>query len=182
MVISVQTWETLYLCSNAHVKKKNSDWKLWHINAHINPITLFSIHVNTTFRFINRNEFSPIEPKIVHVNVTNEKRCFFVASWCSCNIYRIAEGYGDQGNCEKIDLLPLFSTPSPPNNGFILVCTPSKFPKDNIKSRFTQKYVQLRKSNELLIFLNLSWVLWSCIVNVRVVPPMLILEVCKRVT
>ncbi len=34
-----------------------------------NPIALFNVHVNTTFRFISRNEFSPIEPTIVHVNV-----------------------------------------------------------------------------------------------------------------
>ncbi len=70
--------EKLYICAVcACKKKKNPIWKLWHINAHINPITLFSIHVNTTFRFINRNEFSPIEPKIVHVNVANEKIWFF---------------------------------------------------------------------------------------------------------
>jgi len=29
---------------------------------------LFSVHVNTTFRFTNRNEFCKIETKGVHVN------------------------------------------------------------------------------------------------------------------
>ncbi len=48
-------WEILFLCS-----------------ARINPITLFSVHVNTTFRFITRNEFSPIEPTIVHANVATD--------------------------------------------------------------------------------------------------------------
>ncbi len=52
-----------------HVKRLNPIRSLGHINAHINPITLFSVHVNTTFGFVNHNELIPMEPKGVHVNV-----------------------------------------------------------------------------------------------------------------
>ncbi len=53
----------------AHVKRLNPIRSLWHINDHINPITLFGIHVNTTFGFDNQNEFIRMEAKSVHVNV-----------------------------------------------------------------------------------------------------------------
>lgn len=53
----------------AHVKILNLIRSLWHINVNINPITLFSVDVNTMFGFINRNEFIQIETKRVHVNV-----------------------------------------------------------------------------------------------------------------
>ncbi len=53
----------------AHVKRLNLIRSLGHINDHINPITLFSVHVNTTFGFVNQNEFIPMEAKSVHVNV-----------------------------------------------------------------------------------------------------------------
>ncbi len=56
----------------AHVKRLNPIRSLWHINDHINPITLFSVHVNTTFGFDNRNEFIRMEAKSVHVNVAIE--------------------------------------------------------------------------------------------------------------
>ncbi len=46
-------------------QKIKSDQK----HAHINPITVFSVHVNTTFGFINQNEFIPIEAKSVHVSI-----------------------------------------------------------------------------------------------------------------
>ncbi len=49
--------------------------KACDINAHINPITLFSVHVNTTFRFVHWNKFNPIETKNVHVNIANERGC-----------------------------------------------------------------------------------------------------------
>ncbi len=52
-----------------HVKRLNPIRSLGHINDHINPITLFSVHVNTTFGFVNQNEFIPMEAKSVHVNV-----------------------------------------------------------------------------------------------------------------
>ncbi len=54
---------------NEHVKRLNPIRSLGHINDHINPITLFSVHVNNTFRFVNQNEFIPMEAKSVHVNV-----------------------------------------------------------------------------------------------------------------
>ncbi len=60
---------------------EKSDLKLAtmsHINAHVNLITLFSVHVNTTFRFINRNKFSPIEPQIGHVNVATIRVIVFL--------------------------------------------------------------------------------------------------------
>ncbi len=38
---------------------------LWHSRNFDTP------DVNTTFRFINRNEFSPIETKIVYVNIAS---------------------------------------------------------------------------------------------------------------
>ncbi len=53
----------------AHAKRLNPIRSLWHINAHINPITLFGVHVNTTFGFYNQNEFIRMEAKSVHVNV-----------------------------------------------------------------------------------------------------------------
>ncbi len=46
---------------------------MWHINTHINPITLYNVHVNTTFRFDNPNEFIQMEAKRVHVNVATER-------------------------------------------------------------------------------------------------------------
>ncbi len=67
----MQTVRNSIFVQCANVKKNYSDLKLVTYHAHINPVTLFSFHVNTTFRFINRNEFSPIEPKIVHVNLAN---------------------------------------------------------------------------------------------------------------
>ncbi len=68
----MQTARNSIFVQCAHVKKMfYSNLKLV-TNAHINPITLFSVHVNTTFRFINRNEFSQIEPQTVHVNVASD--------------------------------------------------------------------------------------------------------------
>ncbi len=58
-------------CEN--VKRLNPIRSLGHINDHINPITLFSIHVNTTFGFDNQNELIPMEAKNVHVNVASVK-------------------------------------------------------------------------------------------------------------
>ncbi len=55
----------------AHVKRLNPIRSLWHINDHINPITLFGVHVNTTFGFDNQNEFIRMEAKSVHVNVAS---------------------------------------------------------------------------------------------------------------
>ncbi len=76
----------------AHVRKKSIPiWSLWHINAHINPITLFSVHVNTTFKFINRNEFRPIEPQIVHVNVANDAYGRWTHCWYGDEDRRINE-------------------------------------------------------------------------------------------
>ncbi len=62
----VQTVRNSIFLQCAYVPKNNIP-----ICAHINPITLFSVHVNTIFRFINRNEFNLIEPKIVHVNLAS---------------------------------------------------------------------------------------------------------------
>ncbi len=54
-------------------QKIKSDQKLvTYINDHINPITLFGVHVNTTFGFDNQNEFIRMEAKSVHVNVAND--------------------------------------------------------------------------------------------------------------
>ena len=51
-------------------QKVNSHLKLvCQVNAHINPIILLIVHVNTTFGFINRNELIPIETKVVRVNM-----------------------------------------------------------------------------------------------------------------
>ncbi len=66
----MQTARNSIFVQCAHVKKNfYSNLKLV-TNEHINPITLFSFHVNTTF--INRNEFSLIEPQTVHVNVASD--------------------------------------------------------------------------------------------------------------
>ncbi len=76
--------DKLYICTVcACQKKKIQIWNLWHVNAHINTITLFSVHVNTTFRFINRNEFSPIEPQVVHTNVASSHslRNYMILEW-----------------------------------------------------------------------------------------------------
>ncbi len=63
-----QQQETEYSCgvrmSKDYIRSEACD-----INAHINPITLFGVHVNTTFGFDNQNEFIRMEAKIVHVNV-----------------------------------------------------------------------------------------------------------------
>ncbi len=69
----VQTLRNSISVQCAHVRKKQfiPIWSLRHVNAHINTIPLFSVHVNTTFRFINRNEFRPIEPQVVHTNVAS---------------------------------------------------------------------------------------------------------------
>ncbi len=56
----------------AHVKRLNPIRSLGHINAHINPITLFGVHVNTTFGFDNQNELIRMEAKSVHVNVATD--------------------------------------------------------------------------------------------------------------
>ncbi len=56
----------------AHVKRLIPIRGLWHINDHINPITLFGVHVNTTFGFDNQNEFIRMEAKSVHANVATD--------------------------------------------------------------------------------------------------------------
>ncbi len=48
------------MCAH-HKKKINSDLKLVTYKCAHQLITLFSINLNTTFRFISRNEFSMIE-------------------------------------------------------------------------------------------------------------------------
>ncbi len=53
-------------CSLYACKKMNSDLKLV-THKHAQSLYLAFI-VNTTFRFISRNKFSPIEAKVVHVN------------------------------------------------------------------------------------------------------------------
>jgi len=46
-------------------------------------ITLFRVHVNTTFRFINRNELTLIETKVVHVNIATVKAQLpSLIGWC----------------------------------------------------------------------------------------------------
>ncbi len=66
----MQTARNSIFVQCAHVKKMfYSNLKLL-TNVNINPIPLFSVHVNTTF--INRNEFSPIEPQTVHVNIASD--------------------------------------------------------------------------------------------------------------
>ncbi len=65
-----QQRETEY---SAHVKRLNLIRSLWHINTRINPITLFGVHVNTTFGFDNQNEFIRMEAKSVHVNIATVK-------------------------------------------------------------------------------------------------------------
>ncbi|WP_432490480.1 hypothetical protein, partial [Flavonifractor plautii] len=52
----------------AHVETVNPIRSLRPINAHINPINLFSFHVNTTSGFVNQNELIPMEANGVHVN------------------------------------------------------------------------------------------------------------------
>lgn len=64
MFIMHKQWHT-----HCMVKKTMLIWSLRHINVLIKPISWFSVHVNTTFRCINQNYFSPIETKVVHVNI-----------------------------------------------------------------------------------------------------------------
>ncbi len=64
-----QQRETLNIHAVCACQKIKSDQKLVTYNAHINPITLFGVHVNTTFGFDNQNEFIRMEAKSVHVNV-----------------------------------------------------------------------------------------------------------------
>lgn len=52
--------ELLFLCHKWPTRSFKiliSSWSLWHINTHINPITLFSIHINSTLGFVNQNDF-----------------------------------------------------------------------------------------------------------------------------
>ncbi len=69
-----------YICAvYACQKNINSDLNLvTHKRAHQPNHFIFSVHANTTFRFINQNEFSPIEPRIVHVNVAPVSRCNYI--------------------------------------------------------------------------------------------------------
>ncbi len=74
----------------AHVKRLNPIRSLWHINTHINPITLFSVHVNTTFGFVSQNEFIRMEAKSVHVNVASDETPYReevaqLVEWCGAN-------------------------------------------------------------------------------------------------
>lgn len=51
---------------HAYVEKNNNTGKRLYIphGYHMDPI---SVHINATFRFINRDKFS--EAKVVHVNI-----------------------------------------------------------------------------------------------------------------
>lgn len=53
--------------------KINSDLKLATYER-LHAITLFSVHVNSMFGFINWNDLIPIETKGVHVNVASYMR------------------------------------------------------------------------------------------------------------
>ncbi len=71
--------------------KIKSDLKRDIINAHINTITLFSVHLNTKFGFINRNDLVPIETKGVHVNIAIvypllDVYCVFFSMTCPSNL------------------------------------------------------------------------------------------------